>query len=93
MLVNGEWRPDAFEATNGDGEFDRQTTTFRDRIGDDEDVEYPVETDRYHLYICRACPWAHRDDAVDEKSHRRDRPVAGRTDPARRRLGVLGQNL
>ncbi|MDY6779802.1 MAG: glutathione S-transferase family protein [Halobacteria archaeon] len=56
MLVDGEWRTDAYEATNEEGEFVRETTSFRDWIGD----EYPVEEDRYHLYISRACPWAHR---------------------------------
>lgn len=55
MLVNGEWSKDAYEATNDDGEFDRVETSFRDKIG----VEYPVESGRYHLYVCRACPWAH----------------------------------
>ncbi|MFC6725090.1 glutathione S-transferase family protein [Halobium palmae] len=60
MLVDGEWRTDADEYTNEDGEFDRQETTFRDRVRDDPDADFPVEAGRYHLYISRACPWAHR---------------------------------
>lgn len=56
MLVDGEWREDAEDLTNEEGEFVRDTTSFRDWIGDD----YPVEPGRYHLYISRACPWAHR---------------------------------
>ena len=60
MLVDGEWRTDAFEATNDDGEFDRQTTTFRDQIKADDDATYPATSGRYHVYISRACPWAHR---------------------------------
>ncbi|SFL00689.1 putative glutathione S-transferase [Halogranum rubrum] len=57
MLVDGEWRTDAYESTDDDGEFDRQETSFRNWIGEDE---FPAEAGRYHLYICRACPWAHR---------------------------------
>lgn len=60
MLVDGEWRTDAYETTDEEGEFVRQTTTFRDWIGNAPDAEYPPEPDRYHLYISRACPWAHR---------------------------------
>ncbi|WP_224269958.1 glutathione S-transferase family protein [Haloprofundus salinisoli] len=60
MLVDGEWMTDAYESTDEDGEFDRQETSFRDRIEDREDAKFPVEAGRYHLYICRACPWAHR---------------------------------
>jgi putative glutathione S-transferase len=55
MFVDGEWRTDAHESTDDDGEFDRDETTFRDRLGE----EYPAETGRYHLYVSRACPWAH----------------------------------
>jgi putative glutathione S-transferase len=32
MLVDGEWRTDAYQSTNEDGEFDRQETSFRDWI-------------------------------------------------------------
>ena len=60
MLVDGEWRTDAYQTTNEDGEFDRQETSFRDRIEDDPDAEFPAESGRYHVYISRACPWAHR---------------------------------
>ncbi|WP_248897761.1 glutathione S-transferase family protein [Haloplanus halobius] len=56
-LVDGEWVGTDY-ATDDDGEFQRQETTFRDRIGPDE--AFPVEAGRYHLYISRACPWAHR---------------------------------
>ncbi|PSQ08692.1 glutathione-dependent reductase [Halobacteriales archaeon QS_5_70_15] len=55
MYVDGEWHTDAYESTDDDGEFDREETTFRDRLGE----EYPAETGRYHLYVSRACPWAH----------------------------------
>ena len=55
MFVDGEWRTDAYESADDDGEFDREETTFRDRIGEG----YPPESSRYHLYVSRACPWAH----------------------------------
>jgi len=60
MLVDGEWRTDAYETTNEDGEFERQSTTFRSEIRDDPEAEFPAEAGRYHLYVSYACPWAHR---------------------------------
>jgi len=60
MLVDGEWRTDAYQSTNDDGEFERSETTFRDEIRDDPDAQFPAEVGRYHLYVCYACPWAHR---------------------------------
>jgi len=60
MLVDGEWRTDVSPATNEEGEFVRQDTTFRDRIRDDPGARFQPAGDRYHLYVSYACPWAHR---------------------------------
>ena len=35
MLVDGEWRTDVRESTNEEGEFEREETEFRDRIGEE----------------------------------------------------------
>ncbi len=40
------------------GEFVRQPNRFTDRIT--AGGEHPVEAGRYVLYVCLACPWAHR---------------------------------
>ena len=42
-----------------DGSFKRQVSSFRAFVAD-EGSEFPVEPGRYHLYVARACPWAHR---------------------------------
>ncbi|KAH0294702.1 hypothetical protein M436DRAFT_82116 [Aureobasidium namibiae CBS 147.97] len=42
------------------GEFKRQQSVFRDFIKNEPNAEFPVEKDRYHLYVSYACPWAHR---------------------------------
>jgi len=59
-LVDGEWRTDAHELTNEDGEFERGTTAFRNEIRDEPDARFQPEAGRYHLYVSYACPWAHR---------------------------------
>ena len=38
--------------TGGDGSFQRQESRFREIVD--------LEPGRYHLYVCYACPWAHR---------------------------------
>ncbi|MFP4530958.1 MAG: glutathione S-transferase family protein [Halodesulfurarchaeum sp.] len=47
-----------FQSDEG-GRFERQEAVFRDRIEDDPTATFRPEPDRYHLYISRACPWAH----------------------------------
>ena len=42
------------------GEFVRQDSRFRDLVTADGSSPYPVAAGRYHLYVARACPWAHR---------------------------------
>jgi glutathionyl-hydroquinone reductase len=43
-----------------DGSFRRQASQFRRWVSDEPDAEFPVQSGRYHLYVARACPWAHR---------------------------------
>jgi glutathionyl-hydroquinone reductase len=43
-----------------DGSFKRQDSSFRSWVSDDASGEFPVQAGRYHLYVSRACPWAHR---------------------------------
>jgi glutathionyl-hydroquinone reductase len=42
------------------GEFVRQDSRFRDLVTADGSSGFPAAAGRYHLYVCRACPWAHR---------------------------------
>jgi glutathionyl-hydroquinone reductase len=43
-----------------DGSFHRQESQFRRWVSDEPGGEFPPEAGRYHLYVARACPWAHR---------------------------------
>ena len=43
-----------------DGSFRRQESQFRRWVSSDPGAEFPVAAGRYHLYVARACPWAHR---------------------------------
>ncbi len=48
----------ARDAADGDGVFRRRPSQLRDFVADGGD--HPVQAGRYHLYVARACPWAHR---------------------------------
>jgi len=53
-LIDGQWLTDV---TNDDrADFDFEETAFRDEVGT---ARHPADADRYHLYVSRACPWAH----------------------------------
>jgi glutathionyl-hydroquinone reductase len=43
-------------APQDDGAFHRPTSKFRRWIP----ADFPLESGRYHLYVARSCPWAHR---------------------------------
>jgi len=43
-----------------DGSFRRQESRFRTLVTADGSTPFAPEAGRYHLYVCRACPWAHR---------------------------------
>jgi putative glutathione S-transferase len=46
--------------SSDDGAFRRQESAFRRWVSSDGSTEFPLEPGRYHLYVARACPWAHR---------------------------------
>ena len=59
VLQGGEWQvPDDDDATVA-GAYQRADTQFRYRIRADPDAAFTPEPGRYHLYVARACPWAH----------------------------------
>ncbi|MGX9244168.1 glutathione S-transferase family protein [Pantoea dispersa] len=62
MLVNGKWSAEwhPVQATDKQGGFVRQTSSFRHWISADGSSEFAAETDRYHLYVALICPWASR---------------------------------
>src|SRR6202161_2495085 len=43
-----------------DGAFVRQQSRFRNWVTADGSSGFAPEAGRYHLYVARACPWAHR---------------------------------
>ena len=59
QLINGEWVKGSVSNNSKDGGFKRLNSVFRNNISEDHNT-YLVETNRYHLYVSYACPWAHR---------------------------------
>jgi len=68
MLVNGKWEGDGQmrRATDGQGRFVRQVSTFRNWVTPDGSPGptgvggFKAEPGRYHLYVALNCPWACR---------------------------------
>ena len=57
LLVNGEWVDEWYDTKKSKGHFVRESSRFRHQLGPDK---FPIEANRYHLFISHACPWAHR---------------------------------
>ncbi|NNK78329.1 MAG: glutathione S-transferase family protein [Litoreibacter sp.] len=66
LLVNGVWQDKWYDTTSTGGKFKRSTAAFRNWITADGSAGpsgiagFKAETGRYHLYVSKACPWAHR---------------------------------
>jgi len=58
LLVNGNWQDKWYDTKSSGGKFIRSTSQFRNFISKQGD--FKPETNRYHLYVSYACPWAHR---------------------------------
>ena len=59
QLVSGVWTKGSVSNNQKDGSFKRVDSVFRNVISVNDQV-YKPETNRYHLYVSYACPWAHR---------------------------------
>ncbi len=66
MLIKGKLVENWLEKEIEEGEFKRMDSTFRHWVtadgsaGPDGVDGFKAEADRYHLYVSKACPWAHR---------------------------------
>jgi glutathionyl-hydroquinone reductase len=66
LLVDGVWQADAGKWTDASGRMQRPEAALRNWITPDGSAGptgrggFKAERGRYHLYIARACPWAHR---------------------------------
>lgn len=57
LLVDGAWKDEWYDTKSTGGRFVRAESQFRSYIGE---AAFPAESNRYHLYVSLACPWAHR---------------------------------
>jgi putative glutathione S-transferase len=60
LLVEGVWQDRWYDTKKTGGRFVRKESHFRDRVTADGSSGFKAESGRYHLYVSRACPWAHR---------------------------------
>ncbi len=57
LLIDGKWSDQWYDTKKTGGKFLRQQSTFRNKL---DTPDFPVEDNRYILYVSYACPWAHR---------------------------------
>lgn len=66
VLIEGVWHDHWYDTKSTGGRFVRKASQFRNWVtrdgkpGPTGEGGHAAEADRYHLYVSRACPWAHR---------------------------------
>ena len=66
MLVDGRWQTNNRLPTSKDGKYVRIDSPYRSWVtpdgsaGPSGEEGFKAQPGRYHLYVCLACPWAHR---------------------------------
>ena len=58
QLINGQWTKSSVITSDKSGAFVRKESHFRHWVSQTEN--FKPESNRYHLYVSYACPWAHR---------------------------------
>ena len=58
-LIDGEWIKKSIITLDKKGAYDRLPRTFLNTISNKHEIFKP-ESNRYHLYVSHACPWATR---------------------------------
>jgi putative glutathione S-transferase len=72
VLVDGSWQSEDASWTDDSGRMRRPSSKFRHWVthdgepGPTGDGGFKAEPGRYHLYVSRACPWAHRTTILRE---------------------------
>lgn len=59
-LIDGVWKDQWYDTEKTKGRFERESANFRNWLSADSGSEFKAESNRYHLYVSLACPWAHR---------------------------------
>ena len=66
LLVNGQWQDVWYDTESSQGKFNREQAQLRNWVTADGSAGpsgrggFKAESNRYHLYVSLACPWAHR---------------------------------
>ena len=66
LLVDGKWQDQWYDTKSSGGKFQRDAAKFRNWVTADGSAGtsgqggFEAESERYHLYVSLACPWAHR---------------------------------
>ncbi len=66
LLIDGVWQDRWYNTASTGGRFIRESAQFRNWVtpdgspGPTGNGGFKAETGRYHLYVSKACPWAHR---------------------------------
>src|SRR5690554_375665 len=66
LLIDGRWEDQWYDTSSTGGRFVRTDAQFRNWItpdgsaGPSGEGGFKAEAGRYRLYVCLACPWAHR---------------------------------
>ncbi|MFM9967556.1 MAG: glutathione S-transferase family protein [Burkholderiales bacterium] len=72
QLVEGKWSNEDLRRIDAKGAFVRPDSVFRDWVKDSSSAQFPAARGRYHLFVAKNCPWAHRTEIVRKMKNLED---------------------